>query len=104
MCIHAELWLERREELGYPLGLAEAPAAPPPPRLNADNGTDAAPADLVVEIGCEELPPVDAQAAVAQLRCGPVPDTKGVPTCKQAPCYFWYCSTGAQAGPCPEGL
>lgn len=66
--MHAELWLERREELGYPLGLAKAPAAPPPPRLSADDATDAAAADLVVEIGCEELPPADAQAAVAQLR------------------------------------
>ena len=72
--MHAELWLERREELGFPLGLADAPAVPPPPRLGVEAAADAAAADLVVEIGCEELPPADARAAEAQLRCGGVLD------------------------------
>ncbi|KAK9839286.1 hypothetical protein WJX81_005719 [Elliptochloris bilobata] len=63
----AQLWLERREELGYPLGQAPALAAPPMPRLSAGEPAPAA-ADLVVEVGCEELPPADADAAVAQLR------------------------------------
>ena len=49
-------------------GLAEAPTAPPPPRLGAEGAADVAAADLVVEIGCEELPPRRCRAAVAQLR------------------------------------
>ena len=57
----AELWLERREELGFPLGQAAAPAAPPRRRGGgAGAAADAARRDLVVEIGCEELPPADA--------------------------------------------
>ena len=68
----AELWLERREELGFPLGQAPPLAAPAPPPLPAavrSIEAGAAAADLVVEVGCEELPPDDAEAAVAQLRC-----------------------------------
>jgi len=67
----AELWLERREELGFPLGQAPAlaePPPPPPPLAPPQGGADAATADLIMEIGCEELPPADANAAVAQLR------------------------------------
>lgn len=68
----AELWLERREELGFPLGQAPplaVPALPPPPAAVRSDEAGAAAADLVVEVGCEELPPGDAEAAVAQLRC-----------------------------------
>lgn len=67
----AELWLERREELGFPLGQAPplaAPAPPPPLAAVRSDEAGAAAADLVVEVGCEELPPDDAEAAVAQLR------------------------------------
>jgi len=62
------LWLERREAAGWPLlkgGEAEqaAPAPPtPPPRT-----LPTAPADFLLEVGCEELPPDDADAAVSQL-------------------------------------
>ena len=62
----AELWLQKRAEIGHPLGVADPqpavdPAGPPgSPSLE--------PAELLVEIGCEELPPADIQAATQQLR------------------------------------
>ncbi|CAL8470617.1 g10159 [Coccomyxa elongata] len=62
----AGLWMKKREELGHPLGQVGALA---PPEVTAPHGRLAAgPADLVIEIGCEELPPAEATAAVAQLR------------------------------------
>ncbi len=62
----AGLWMKRREELGHPLGQVEALQ---PPQQGAPQGELATgPADLVVEIGCEELPPAEATAAAAQLR------------------------------------
>ena len=65
----AGLWLKRREELGYPLGL---PSDLDPPRAAHLPGSLSAEfADVVVEIGCEELPPSDAVSAVAQLRYTP---------------------------------
>ncbi|EIE22621.1 hypothetical protein COCSUDRAFT_53607 [Coccomyxa subellipsoidea C-169] len=61
----AGLWMKRREELGHPLGQVEALQ---PPQQGAPQGELATgPADLVVEIGCEELPPAEATAAAAQL-------------------------------------
>jgi glycyl-tRNA synthetase len=51
----SKLWIQRREELGYPLGVATA-AVPEPlgpdawPRLSA-------PAPVAIEVGVEELPP-----------------------------------------------
>lgn len=70
-CI-AELWSERREEQGHPLGnalldckastvvdLGQTPAHSPP----------TGPAPFLLEIGCEELPPADLQHALTQLRC-----------------------------------
>ena len=66
MCALAGLWLKRREELGHPLGQVEALQ---PPQQGMPQGKLATgPADLVVEIGCEELPPAEAIAAAAQLR------------------------------------
>lgn len=62
----AGLWLKRREELGNPLGVVQPVPARPPGSV-----TDALPdqaADFVLEIGCEELPPQEATAAVTQLR------------------------------------
>jgi glycyl-tRNA synthetase len=62
------LWLERREEQGYPLGLV-APADVPKsqaPAAAATAGT--APRTFVLEIGSEELPPDDVLAGMAQLR------------------------------------
>ena len=63
----AGLWLKRREELGFPLGLPSDLQPPRAAHLHGSLSTE--PADVVVEIGCEELPPSDAVSAVAQLRC-----------------------------------
>lgn len=60
------LWLERREEQGYPLGLVPAPEAPRPGAPRA--ATSAGPRDFVLEIGSEELPPDDVLSGMAQLR------------------------------------
>jgi glycyl-tRNA synthetase len=75
----AELWAQRREELGYPLSTATAtatlsspepaaapssspqPAAPPAPSLDD-------PADLAFEIGVEELPPAEVTRAAEAVR------------------------------------
>jgi hypothetical protein len=61
------LWLKRREELENPLGRV-APLQPPA-RAGPSGQLAAGPADLVVEIGCEELPPSEAVSAANQLRC-----------------------------------
>lgn len=62
--------MERRQELEHPLGVVPAaPQAPPPP---AEAGTlPTGPADFVLEVGCEELPPQDVKTAMGQLRCIP---------------------------------
>jgi glycyl-tRNA synthetase len=63
----AELWAQRREELGYPLGTATAPLSSPElitapaPSLNAA-------ADLAFEIGVEELPPAEVTRAAEAVR------------------------------------
>lgn len=63
----AGLWLERRKELGHPLGLVPpAPLPPPPPQ--APQQLQKAQADFVLEVGCEELPPHDVASALEQLR------------------------------------
>lgn len=74
----AALWVARRDELGHPLlkeradgrgdlgdlgAVASAPPAPPA-AARAGRARDA----FVLEIGTEELPPDDIDAAVAQLR------------------------------------
>ncbi|GGJ96789.1 glycine--tRNA ligase [Pilimelia anulata] len=61
----AKLWVQRRAELGHPLGLAAAPAA-------GVAAAAPAPADdrartLVFEVGTEELPPAEARAATDRL-------------------------------------
>ncbi|NOX60801.1 MAG: glycine--tRNA ligase subunit beta [Chloroflexi bacterium] len=63
----AEAFVEQRERLGFPLGLAPKPEpiSPPPPSPLPDGQTEA---DLILEIGVEELPPRDVQDAIAQLR------------------------------------
>ncbi len=66
----AELWVERRAELGHPLGDAstrpaeglEAPAVLYP--------EISAPGTLALEIGVEELPPHEVGRAVEQVRAG----------------------------------
>ena len=65
----AGLWLKRREELGFPLGLPSDLQPPQAAHLHGSLSTGSA--DVVVEIGCEELPPSDAVSAVAQLRYTP---------------------------------
>lgn len=64
MC--AELWLQKRAEIEHPLGAAK-PLPPAEPGQIAGSPS-LEPADLLVEIGCEELPPADIQAATQQLR------------------------------------
>lgn len=57
----AQLWAARREELGHPLGLVEAPAAAVPPKTFTEvtgSGT------LLFEIGTEELPPAEVTRTV----------------------------------------
>ncbi|MEO7589478.1 MAG: glycine--tRNA ligase [Arachnia sp.] len=52
----AELWVERRQELGFPLlKSVEAPAVPEP--VAVESVPDAPAASFVLEIGVEELPP-----------------------------------------------
>jgi glycyl-tRNA synthetase len=61
----AELWAERRQEEGYPLGRS----APPPAALPAAEGqAPEGPATLAFEIGVEELPAADVDAAAATVR------------------------------------
>lgn len=61
------LYMERRQELEHPLGVV--PPAPQAPPLTADAGAPpAGPADFVLEVGCEELPPQDIRTAMDQLR------------------------------------
>eukprot|EP00884_Botryococcus_braunii_P020707 jgi/Botrbrau1/731/Bobra.160_2s0054.1 len=60
------LWLERREELGFPLG--EESPEPPAQAGQVAVPPEASAADFVMEVGTEELPPADSDAAVSQLR------------------------------------
>lgn len=63
----AELWVERREELAFPLGMSPAPEGPV---ASADGEFPDHPATLLLEVGCEELPPGDLDSAIEQLRSG----------------------------------
>ena len=65
--------MKKREELGHPLG--QVGALSPPKQATPQGPLATGPEDLVIEIGCEELPPADAIAAVPQLRCRPCPCT-----------------------------
>ena len=65
----AQLWLQRREELGFPL-LKPAPALAEPAAggdpWEGELPTQAAP--FVLEVGLEELPAAEVGSAIAQLR------------------------------------
>jgi glycyl-tRNA synthetase len=61
----AQLWAERREEMGYPLGVVEPPAAA---QLPAELPTVDAPATLLFEIGVEELPHVEVVRSAEAVR------------------------------------
>lgn len=59
--------MERRAELEHPLGLAQVPPDQPAPALDRAS-LPTGPADFVLEIGAEELPPQDVVSASQQLR------------------------------------
>ncbi|GDY33822.1 glycine--tRNA ligase [Gandjariella thermophila] len=61
----AELWRERRAELGHPLGVVEPP---PAAVLPATLPEVAAPATLLFEIGTEELPPAEVTRTAQAVR------------------------------------
>ena len=71
----AQLWVERREELGFPLcqvpggaGAASSGAEPTDPAgTHAAAPPPTSPRKFVLEIGTEELPPDEVDSAVAQL-------------------------------------
>jgi glycyl-tRNA synthetase len=63
----AELWAERRAELGYPLGTATASASAPETTAPALPDLDT-PADLAFEIGTEELPHAEVTRAADTVR------------------------------------
>ncbi len=62
----AQLWIERRADLGHPLGATSAAEAAQPAPQPAANITDGR-RRLVFEIGTEEMPPAEARAARDQL-------------------------------------
>ncbi|EFN58140.1 hypothetical protein CHLNCDRAFT_141905 [Chlorella variabilis] len=59
------LWLARREEQGYPLGVVPPPEEPP---AQAAAPAVDVPATFVLEVGSEELPPDDVVSALQQLK------------------------------------
>ncbi|HEY6739039.1 MAG TPA: glycine--tRNA ligase subunit alpha, partial [Actinopolymorphaceae bacterium] len=61
----SDLWAERREELGHPLGVVEPPPAAVLPETFP---TVDAPATLLFEIGVEELPAADVTKTVEGVR------------------------------------
>ena len=61
----AGLWLDRREELNFPLGVVGEPVDP---ELDELGGLTGDPDAFVLEIGCEELPVDDVRAGIEQLR------------------------------------
>ncbi|WP_419996669.1 glycine--tRNA ligase [Streptomyces boninensis] len=62
----AQLWAERRAELGHPLGVAEPPATPTPPREATDEVDG--PQTLIFEIGVEELPAAEVGRSAEAVR------------------------------------
>ncbi|WP_267132603.1 glycine--tRNA ligase [Streptomyces smaragdinus] len=62
----AELWADRRAELGHPLGLAEPSTAPPAPVEDTENV--AGPQTLIFEIGVEEMPPAEVDRTAGAVR------------------------------------
>src|SRR6266545_2011628 len=63
----AELWVERRAELGHPLGVAAAGEPVPAARPESYPQLDA-PAALAFEIGTEEMPPDEVTRSAATVR------------------------------------
>lgn len=77
----AQLWAERREELGHPLlatpqsahALRVSPRGPPPQAPSLESQSDKIEAlpqtvDLVIELGVEELPAAEVASAADQMR------------------------------------
>lgn len=64
----AELWVERRAELGHPLGVATAPA--PDRAAPTAYARPSAPATLAFEIGVEEMPHTEVARATAAVHAG----------------------------------
>ncbi|MDS1269834.1 glycine--tRNA ligase [Lipingzhangella sp. LS1_29] len=62
----AKLWVERREENGFPLGVASTQQAEPAQSM--DFPEIAGPATLVLEIGVEEMPPSEVERLPEALR------------------------------------
>ncbi|RRO15811.1 glycine--tRNA ligase [Saccharopolyspora rhizosphaerae] len=60
----AQLWAERREELGHPLGVVEAS----PPATVTELPRVSEPATLLFEIGLEELPHADVSTMTGAVR------------------------------------
>jgi glycyl-tRNA synthetase len=61
----ADLWAERRAELGHPLGVVERP---PPAALPGSPSEVDRPATLLFEIGTEELPPAEVTRTAHAVR------------------------------------
>ncbi|KAK9794936.1 hypothetical protein WJX73_001985 [Symbiochloris irregularis] len=61
----AKMWTAKREELEWPLGEASPPAPLPP--SDDEWKAPGTHEDFVLEVGCEELPPTDLDAAIRQL-------------------------------------
>jgi glycyl-tRNA synthetase len=61
----AELWIERRAELGHPLGI---PAPAPAPPLAEAGVVPTGPSPLVFEIGVEEMPPHEVARTADAVR------------------------------------
>jgi glycyl-tRNA synthetase len=61
----ARLWVQRRAELGHPLGIAPSPAPAPGPGAFPETS---APRTALLEIGTEELPAAEVTRAAQALR------------------------------------
>jgi len=64
----AEAYTAQREALGFPWGRADSQAVYTPPQVPAPPPPPSAPADFLLEVGTEELPPAELDAALSQLR------------------------------------
>ena len=64
----AAAYTAQREDLGHPWGCADSQAAYSPPQVPAPPPPPDEPADFLLEIGTEELPPAELDAALSQLR------------------------------------
>ncbi|KAG6546215.1 hypothetical protein Mapa_012253 [Marchantia paleacea] len=63
----AQLWMETRERLNYPMGVWEESPALSLPSLDQKASQIDTPQTFVLEIGSEELPPQDVVSAVSQV-------------------------------------